>query len=308
LTGQELGVKVASLDSTHLIAGSLGADLSKFATNARPIVIWYGADPVTAIPLPHASYPLGSLLFWVTGARYYRNDGNVWKSSVPADLIAGTIAAGVVFAGTLHSSVVYAGNIQTSQLQAGTINVSLVLNAAKIVATSSGYGVVTIDPAATFYPFTVSHAATQNEVAIGANASIGAQVVVQSTNTSNRYPFVSIFRGPTTGGLDLRYSPAGGAVIAGRVFSTGSYLNLTEVVLQIAGTTAIDASRNVNAATVQIGGTTVIDASRNINNIQNISIGGSYTSTAAQTSYTLLLSGGGVVTFWIRGGIIASIT
>jgi hypothetical protein len=104
-----LGIGLAAIDSSRLAAGSLG-DLTKYASDKRPVVVVAGQPS-----LPNSSYPNGAIIFNTLDGKLYRNVSGAWsKGSDPQDLIAGTIAAGVV----------YAGNVVVSQLTAGTANFS----------------------------------------------------------------------------------------------------------------------------------------------------------------------------------------
>lgn len=122
-------VAVGAIQTTHLAAGSLG-DLSKYSSTVRAVGITSGQPT-----LPDANYPNGAIIFNTFDGKLYRNVSGTWsKGSDPADIIAGTIAAGVVYAGTINCSqlnagtlsagVIYAGAINCSQLTAGTMTVS----------------------------------------------------------------------------------------------------------------------------------------------------------------------------------------
>ncbi|HOQ88337.1 MAG TPA: hypothetical protein PLQ89_21750, partial [Phycisphaerae bacterium] len=101
-------VPLGAISSANLASGTLG-DLSKYTADKRPIVVSYGTPA-----LPHPDFPVGSVVMNMYDGKLYRNEFGQWtKDADPADLIAGTLAAGVV----------YSGRIAASQIDAGTITV-----------------------------------------------------------------------------------------------------------------------------------------------------------------------------------------
>ena len=101
-------VPLGAISSANLASGTL-SDLSKYTSDKRPIVVSYGTPA-----LPHTDFPVGSVVMNTYDGKLYRNVNGQWrKDADPADLIAGTIAAGVV----------YSGRIAASQIDAGTITV-----------------------------------------------------------------------------------------------------------------------------------------------------------------------------------------
>jgi len=307
-------VKLGSIQSTHLAAGSLG-DLSKYASDKRPVVVTYGL-PV----LPSSDYPNGALIFNTADGKLYRNNGGTWtKGTDPQDLIAGTIAAGVVYAGSVTVSQLTAGNAvfsgdasfarsgggkvtinssglvlvdnatsPTATLQISSSGISIAqgsssvtitassvaivngnLTSTKITAaSSSGYGTVVIDPNALEYPLTVTNSSYGHEVAIGASAAVGAEVMVRSTNSSNRYPLARMSRGASGVYLNLNSSPfMGYPTVDVYVSPSGasvSYFSLVQVPFKVGGVVAISENRVADFASVNISGTEVISSDRQL--------------------------------------------
>lgn len=116
-------VPAGAIQTSHLADGALG-DLSKYSSTVRAIGIVFGLPT-----LPNANYPAGSIVMSLNDGKIYRTpDGNAWtQKSDPADLVAGTIAAGVVYAGTINANQINAGSlaagvILTSKIGAAQIN------------------------------------------------------------------------------------------------------------------------------------------------------------------------------------------
>ncbi len=139
LVSGKVGVKGNSLSSTFFANGAIGADLAKFAAGTTPVNYFAGL-PTLGTGLPQ--YPAGSILVNLSDGKVYRtSDGLNWDKGVsPGDLVAGTIAAGVIYAGTIQATqmvagtmsagVVYSGTINANQINAGTLNAFTITAAA----------------------------------------------------------------------------------------------------------------------------------------------------------------------------------
>ncbi len=86
-------IAVGVIDNSHIVPG------------ANLIVITNGLPT-----LPSTSYPAGICIFNTLDGYIYKNVSNTWKNiQDPADMIAGQLAANVVYAGTVSASQVNAG-------------------------------------------------------------------------------------------------------------------------------------------------------------------------------------------------------
>lgn len=115
----KIGVKVGTIDNTFFPNGTLGADLTKWASGKTPVNVFAGLPT-----LPNAAYPSGSVLVNISDGKVYRTaNGTTWDKGVaPGDLVAGTIAAGVVYAGTVNASQVNAGTLNAFTITAANIS------------------------------------------------------------------------------------------------------------------------------------------------------------------------------------------
>jgi hypothetical protein len=187
----QMYVPLGAISSGNLASGTL-SDLSKYTSDKRPIVIAYGTPY-----LPDSNYPNGALLFNTYDGKLYRNVNGTWKKDAdPADLIAGTIAAGVV----------YAGRIAASQIDAGTMTVGsggITFSGAGGVNVTSG-GNVIVTPGhissqggiymqnvsegfniTTAYPATIQGASMNSRVNVGSYMVGGYTVIDSNRNLMN---------------------------------------------------------------------------------------------------------------------------
>jgi hypothetical protein len=113
-------IAVGAIATGHLAAGSLG-DLSKYGSTVRAVAITNG------LPTIDANYPTGAIIFNTFDGKLYRNVSGAWsKGTDPQDIIAGTIAAGVVYAGQISCSQINAGTLNSNVIYSGTINANQV--------------------------------------------------------------------------------------------------------------------------------------------------------------------------------------
>jgi hypothetical protein len=91
-------VPIDPVDGGSIDPGTI--DLAAFVASVRPIVI------VAVLPtLPDASYPPGCAVTLTTDGKLYRNDSDVWTTSVDgADVEVGTLYGDRIVAGTIDAS------------------------------------------------------------------------------------------------------------------------------------------------------------------------------------------------------------
>ena len=111
----------AGVITTQQIQDGFLADLNKFATDLRPIT-----RVANRPALPHAAYPLDTLVLDLSEGKLYKNVANVWTAVSASDTITGKIASGDIIsvnAATLNGQI-NAGvitHVQVSQF-AGTLS------------------------------------------------------------------------------------------------------------------------------------------------------------------------------------------
>jgi hypothetical protein len=269
-SGGQVVVKLGSIQSTHLAAGSLG-DLSKYASDKRPVVVTYGLPS-----LPSSDYPTGALIFNTADGKLYRNNGGTWtKGTDPQDLIAGTIAAGVVYAGT----------IQCSQLASGTITASITMTSPTIQVTGSGF-TINIDSS---NGIQVTNATTGNKAfltdgyleIVGPGGvrgqgstykidslSIGKALAEQvMCDMNSGFPRLLMWNSYRQLAVQLRTNAPcdfPGISIGGSTSGIDINGNFSAVTYRIMATEVISSARVANFVSLNIGGTEVVSSDRQI--------------------------------------------
>ncbi|HOK46277.1 MAG TPA: hypothetical protein PLK67_10115, partial [Bryobacteraceae bacterium] len=91
-------VRQGSLHNGFFAPGTIGADLTKFAADKRPVGVYFGFPSVLDPTVP-------DVIFNTYDVKIYRKVGYNWDAGVaPGDIIAGTISSSVTLAGTVYSN------------------------------------------------------------------------------------------------------------------------------------------------------------------------------------------------------------
>jgi hypothetical protein len=109
---------------------------------------------------------------------------------------------------------------------------------------------VVIDPAATFHPVVISDSVSGCEVSLGANTSVGGQIIAQSTNQSNRYPLARLDRGSTNARMELWGHPTTGGRVLCYVDASLGYVDVINGSYRIGGADVIAATTAFKGAGV----------------------------------------------------------
>ena len=278
-------VPLGAIGSGNLASGTL-SDLSKYTSDKRPIVITYGTPA-----LPNSNYPNGALLFNTYDGKLYRNVNGAWKKDAdPADLIAGTIAAGVV----------YAGRIAASQIDAGTMTVGsgglsfsgsggiYVMNGGNITVNPGGISAVSyiwcktagIGWTITPNPPTIQGSNMDSQISVGHYFIAGDEVIDSSRNGN----FATLKIGGTT------------VIDAAR--------NLINVTLQRVNKLTVGGTDLDGNVTIQAGSGISLSASPGFLTITNSDPGSSYSPPSGYSGTVSWLDGyGGSHTLEFSNGI-----